>query len=302
MKIDRLMGILTLLLQNDTMTAPALASRFEVSRRTIMRDIETLCQAGIPIVTRQGGGGGISIMEGYKVQKNVLTKEERTWLAAGLQGLDSVSKTPLSKELLLKLAPEQDAAVSPAGCIYIDLASHYKDSLEEKIALLEQAVTKRRTVTFDYYYSKGTVQREVEPLQIEFRWQSWYLLGWCTDRQDFRRFKLGRLWNAAMTETSFVPRDLPADKVHATDAFSDQHTIQILFDKSVRFRLIEEYGPNCYEEQDEGLLSTLEYTNKAYIISWILGYGDLAEVLHPPEIRKELCHILKKATEKYRKT
>ena len=82
MKIDRLMGILTLLLQNDTMTAPALASRFEVSRRTIMRDIETLCQAGIPIVTRQGGGGGISIMEGYKVQKNVLTKEERTWLAA----------------------------------------------------------------------------------------------------------------------------------------------------------------------------------------------------------------------------
>ena len=86
------------------------------------------------------------------------------------------------------------------------------------------------------------------------------------------------------------------------DAFSDQHTIQILFDKSVRFHLIEKYGPNCYEEQDEGLLSTLEYTNKAYIISWILGYGDLAEVLHPPEIRKELCLILKKAAEKYRKT
>ncbi len=302
MKIDRLMGILTLLLQNDTITAPMLARRFEVSRRTIMRDIETLCQAGIPIVTRQGGGGGISIMEGYKIQKNVLTKEERTWLAAGLQGLDSVSKTPLSRELLLKLAPEHDAAVSPAGCIYIDLASHYKGSLEEKIALLEKAVTKRRTVTFDYYYSKGSVQREVEPHQIEFRWQSWYLLGWCTDRQDFRRFKLGRLWNAAMTETTFVPREIPAEKAHAIDAFSDQHTMQILFDKSVRFRLIEEYGPNCFEERDDGLLFTLEYTNKAYIFSWILGYGDLAEVLHPLEIRKKLYQILEKAAEKYRKT
>ena len=63
MKIDRLIGILSILLQKETVTAPALAEQFEVSRRTISRDIDTLCQAGIPIVTRQGVNGGISIMD-----------------------------------------------------------------------------------------------------------------------------------------------------------------------------------------------------------------------------------------------
>lgn len=76
MKIDRLIGILSILLQKETVTAPALAEQFEVSRRTISRDIDTLCQAGIPIVTRQGINGGISIMDGYTIDRTLLTGSE----------------------------------------------------------------------------------------------------------------------------------------------------------------------------------------------------------------------------------
>lgn len=75
MKLDRLLGILTLLLQNDRITTPYLAERFEVTRRTVSRDIDALCRAGIPIVTHQGFGGGISIAEGFRLDKSVLTGE-----------------------------------------------------------------------------------------------------------------------------------------------------------------------------------------------------------------------------------
>lgn len=76
MKIDRLIGILSILLQKEKTTAPFLAEKFEVSRRTINRDIEALCKAGIPIVTAQGQNGGISIMEGYKIDRTLLTSDD----------------------------------------------------------------------------------------------------------------------------------------------------------------------------------------------------------------------------------
>ena len=148
MKLDRLIGILTILLQNDKATAPELAKRFNVSRRTILRDIDTLGLAGIPVVTSQGGDGGISIMEGYKIHNSVLTTDELQTLVAGLKSIDSVSKKSNFESLMMKLAPT-DAMVSLTDSVVIDLSDHYKDSLEEKIALFKQAISERRTVRFD---------------------------------------------------------------------------------------------------------------------------------------------------------
>ena len=91
MKIDRLIGILSILLQEDKTTAPELAERFEVSRRTINRDIEDLCKAGIPVRTVQGTGGGISIMDGYRMDRTILTSRDMQMILAGLRSLDSVS-------------------------------------------------------------------------------------------------------------------------------------------------------------------------------------------------------------------
>ncbi|MDD4494501.1 MAG: YafY family protein [Eubacteriales bacterium] len=292
MKLDRLIGILTVLLQNDKSTAPELAKRYNVSRRTILRDIDTLCLAGIPIVTLRGGDGGISIMEGYKINKNVLTAEELQTLVIGLKSVDSVSKKSNFESLMTKLAPS-DAMISLSDSIVIDLSSHYKDSLSEKIALFKKAIADHKTVKFDYYYAKGEMSREIEPYFVEFRWNAWYVFGWCKLREDFRRFKLNRLWNFSLTDTTFTFHSVPPEKADAGYAFPEPYNVKILFDKSVRFRLIEDYGLNCYGETADGLLLSLDYTNKDYVFSWILGFGDKAKVLEPEEMRAEFASLVK---------
>lgn len=300
MKIDRLVGILTVLLQTDKTTAPVLAERFEVSRRTILRDIDSLCQAGIPIVTQRGSDGGISIMEGYKINKNVLTVDELNNLVAALKGLDSVSKTSNFESLITKLSPENNAMVSLTDSVIIDLSSHYKDSLSEKITLIKQAVNDNKIISFDYYYSKGKVRRHIGPYFIEFRWNAWYVFGWCKLREDFRRFKLNRLWDLKLTDEKFLPIPIPADKASGDNAFHEPYNMKILFDKSVRFRLVEDYGLNCYEETDDGLLLDFSYTNKDYVFSWILGFGDKAEILEPQDVRNGFADIAKSIAKKYK--
>ena len=299
MKVDRLIGIFTVLLQNEKTTAPALAERFGVSRRTILRDIDALCLAGIPVVTSRGGDGGISIMEGYKINKSVLTAEELQTLVAGLKSIDSVSKQSNFESLMSKLAPGE-AMVSLKDNVVIDLSSHYKDSLSEKIALFKQAIAEGRTVTFDYYYAKGEIPREIEPYFIQFIWSSWYVFGWCSLRQDFRRFKLNRLWNPALTEERFTLRPVPPGQADGGYAFPEPYNVKILFDKSVRFRLIESYGLNCYEEREDGLFLSLDYTNRDWTLSWILGFGDKAEILEPTDMREELAGIARNLFDLYK--
>jgi predicted DNA-binding transcriptional regulator YafY len=299
MKLDRLIGILTILLQTDKTTAPELARRFEVSRRTILRDIDALAMAGIPIVTARGGDGGVAIMDGYKINKSVLTADELQSLVAALKGLDSVSKRSNFESLMDKLAPG-NAIVSLAGSVVIDFSGYHKDSLSEKIALIKKAIAEHRPVSFDYYYAKGEVCREIEPYCLEFRWNAWYVFGWCREREDFRRFKLNRLWDAKLEDGRFTRRPVPEDKASAAGAFLEQHTVWLRFDPGVRFRLIEDYGLNCYEETEHSLLLTLDYANKDYILSWILGFGDKAEVLGPAELREEYMAIVKNMADKYR--
>jgi predicted DNA-binding transcriptional regulator YafY len=298
MKLDRLIGILTILLQTEKTTAPALARRFEVSRRTILRDIEALSMAGIPVVTARGGDGGISIMEGYKINKSVLMADELQALVAGLKGMDSISKQSHFESLMAKLAPS-NAMVSLTDSMIIDLSSHYKDSLSEKIELLKRAIAARRAVRFDYYYPKGEMPREIEPYIIQFKWSAWYVFGWCRLRQDFRRFKLNRLWNLVLTDDVFEPRHVPPEQASGDDAFPEQHSVTVLFDQSARFRLIEDYGPHCYEETGDGLLLSLDYSNKEWIFSWLLGFGDKAVILEPEDIRAEFAVLARNISARY---
>jgi predicted DNA-binding transcriptional regulator YafY len=298
MKLDRLIGILTLLLQHDKTTAPELAKRFGVSRRTILRDIDALDLAGIPIVTSRGGDGGISIMDGYKIKMNVLTTDELQTLMAGLQSVDSVSKTSQFEQLMTKLAPN-GAAVSLASSVVIDLSSHYKDSIADKINVFKQAIAERKTVAFDYYYPKGEIPREIEPYVVEFRWSSWYIFGFCRLRQEFRRFKLNRLWNYRITDHPYELRPIPPEKKDTGYDFPDPYNVKILFDKSVRFRLIDEYGLHSYEEREDGLLLSLDFTNHEYIYSWILSFGDKAKVIEPQEAVERFAEMAKNLFERY---
>ena len=205
MKLDRLVGILAILLQKEQVTAPQLADRFEVSVRTILRDLDVLSRAGIPIVTRQGSGGGISILEGYKLDRTLLTGREMQDILAGLRSLDSVNGTNRCQLLMEKISAGSSELMAGDASVLIDLSGWDKKGLTSKIELIRGAIDAGRELTFDYYSPAGEGRRRIEPYYLIFRWSSWYVWGWCTRRQDWRLFKLSRMWFLLWKDSGISP-------------------------------------------------------------------------------------------------
>lgn len=297
MKIDCLLGIITILLQRDQITAPELAKRFEVSRRTINRDIEDICRAGIPLVTTQGYGGGISIADGYKVDHALLTQEELQMLFSGLKGLDSVSERPYSTRLAEKLSGK---TIDIEDTMVIDLASHYQMSLTRKIVAIRDAIQNKQYISFRYYYEKGESNRTIEPYKLIFKWSAWYVWGCCLQRQDFRLFKLNRLWNLETGTDNFVPRELPPLEL---DQYFSENRIHLkaLFEKDQKYRLIEEYGPDCFQSSPEdSLLFERDFVSYSNMREWVLSFGSQVEVLEPEQLRADLRQQAEKILDKYK--
>ncbi|MCL2565076.1 MAG: YafY family transcriptional regulator [Defluviitaleaceae bacterium] len=293
MKIDRLLAILNILLQNDRVKAPYLAEKFEVSRRTISRDIDALCLAGIPIVTYQGANGGISIAEGFKLDKSILTADELSGIISAIKGIGSVSESARIERILDKLGANSEAVVSMYEPVVIDLASHYRGHLTFKIETIKQAIIERRIIKFDYFYEKGENKRCIEPYLIVFQWTSWYVLGFCLERMDWRLFKLARLWNLCLCDEKYILRDIPPEKRDWNSHLTDDIKLVALFDKSAKYQLIESYGMDSYRESAEGLRLEIGFTNKSYMISWLLGFGDKVKVLEPFYIAEEVRETAK---------
>lgn len=224
MKIDRLIGILSILLQEERTTAPELAERFEVSRRTIGRDIEDLCKAGIPIRTAQGSGGGISIMDGYRMDRTILTSKDMQMFLTGLRSLDSVSSSRYYGQLMEKLQTGASEFISGRNSMLIDLSSWYKGSLAPKIGAVQSAIENRNLLEFQYYAPSGESSRVIEPYYLVFQWSSWYVWGRkvsggdpscagrsdterCSGFKDYRLFKLNRMDGVKETDRRFVRRN-----------------------------------------------------------------------------------------------
>lgn len=301
MKTDRLIGILSILLQKDVVTAPELAEQFEVSRRTINRDIENLCKAGIPIVTRQGVNGGISIMENYKMDRTLLTNAEMQDILAGLRSLDSINGTKRYRQLMEKLSVGASDFMSGNQSVLIDLSSWYKDSLAPKIELIRSAIDNRRELNFFYYSPKGESKRRIEPYYLIFRWSSWYVWGWCREKQDFRLFKLNRMDKLEVSEIVYIKRPVPLPDLRNERIFPGNIRVKALFDASCKWRLVEEFGIDCFKTQEDGkLLFQADYTDRENLIAWLFTFGDKAEVLEPIAIREELRKLIKRMQEIYR--
>lgn len=289
MKVDRLVGILAMLLQRDSMTAPELAEHFEVSRRTINRDIESLCKAGIPVCTRQGVNGGISIMENYRLERTLLSTGEMREILAGLRGLDSVSGSRHYLQLMEKLCAGASRSVGGKDYIRIDLSSWYKGSLAPRIEQIQSAIEGRKILTFQYYAPGGESSRAIEPYYLVFRWSSWYVWGWCTEREDLRLFKLVRMEHVEVSDREFAEREIPTPDLSDERIFSGGIPVRALFSPDAKWRLIESFGPSCFMEQEDGrLLFEEEYTNEYDLLTWLLGFGDQAELLEPQSVREKL--------------
>ena len=301
MRMERLIGILSILLQREKVTAPELAEQFEVSRRTIQRDIESLCRAGIPVSTTQGAGGGISIVEGYRVDRTVLTAPEMQAILAGLRSLDSVSGTRRYTQLMEKLSAGTGGLVPGGAHMFIDLSSWYKTSLPPKIELIQGAMEQHRTIRFIYFSPKEESARTVEPCCLVFHWSTWYVWGWCRDRKDFRLFKLNR-----MTELTagapFEPRSAPLPNLEAERIFPAKYQVAVLFDPACRWRLVEEYGADRFTVEPDGRLRFIGgFPDADSVLSWVLTFGDKAELLEPQKLREQLRELTETLACRYRK-
>lgn len=300
MKIDRLIGILSILLQEEKTTAPELARRFEVSRRTINRDIEDLCKAGIPIHTVQGAGGGIGIMEGYRMDRTILTSRDMQMILTGLRSLDSVSGSSYCGQLMEKIKTGSSEFVSGKDSMLIDLSSWYKSSLAPKIGTIQKAIEDRHVLAFRYYAPAGEGDRMVEPYYLVFRWSNWYMWGWCLGREDFRLFKLNRMDRLEDSGQEYICRDAPLPDLSAEKIFPGGIRVKALFSPDVKWRLVEEFGPGCFTENEDGrLLFTGDYTGRDNLVTWILTFGGKAEILEPVFIREEIRRIAEETLKIY---
>ncbi len=302
MKIDRLIVILSILLQKDSVSAPYLAEKCEVSRRTINRDIEDLCKAGIPIVTRQGVNGGISIMENFKIDKTLLTNSDMQAIFAGLKSLDSVSGTNQYRCLMEKFLTDEYETGSDSH-ILIDLSGWDRSAVSQKIDILKSAMENHTKVTFTYFSPSGESARKAEPYQIIFQWSNWYLWAFCTDRQDYRMFKLSRMTELKCTDEVFQERENGEFKRQDRWNRCDEIKAVVKFDKSAKWRVIDDFGAErlLYDGNGDIVINSV-WSDKQSFFYNILSFGDKAEILEPLEYRTGFSAFLEKILEKYHQT
>lgn len=303
MKLDRLIGILSILLQQEKVTAPYLAEKFEVSRRTINRDIDSLCMAGIPIATAQGANGGIFIAQGYKVDKTFLTNPELQDILAGLKSLDSVANTDRYGSLVRKLNVCENEIRTADSSIVINLGSWYLDTLTPKIQALREAIRLRRVVTFRYLSPHSDATRSVRPYTLVFQWASWYLWGYCLLRGGWRMFKLNRMQDLQTEQETFEREQVAPPTFDPDRIFPARIEAVLRIHPSYCWKVSDEYGPGSFSRQSDGsLIFRFGFADRENLFSWIMSFCGGAELLEPAALREEFGQLLTRLSEQYRST
>lgn len=299
MQVHRMFEIIYLLMHKKTLTAKELADQFEVSPRTIYRDIDTLCEAGIPIYTTKGKGGGIRLVDSYILNKSILSEKEQEEILSSLYGLHAVSGD--TEQVLSKLSGLFNKT-SPSW-IEVDLSQWGADD-SGKYQLLRTAILQQRVIVFDYYNSYGQFsRRRVEPLQLWFKHKTWYLRAYCTDKEAVRLFKLTRMKRLEQLEDIFEECPLLRTDGLLPDPPSRQTpSIQLVLriDASQAYRVFDEFEEEqITKEQDGSWLVTVEYPEDEWVYGYLMSYGPYAEVLAPAHIRDMLKERLQLAANRY---
>lgn len=299
MQINRLFEIVYILLDKKTITAKELANRFEVSIRTIYRDIDTLSASGIPIYTIKGKGGGISILADFILNKSLLSQQEQTEILSSLQSLHAV-KVPDLEPVLNKLSTLFNK--QGLNWIDVDFSRWGSDSSErEKFNLLKTGILHKVLVTFDYFSSYGEkTLRTIEPLKLIFKSQSWYLYGFCRVKQDFRFFKITRIKNLCCSNDTFN-RDLPNDIWDKSDAYNHRLIKLVLkIEAKMAYRIYDEFEEECITKNTDGTFTaTTIFPEDEWVYSYVLSYGNYAEVLAPKHIREIIKRKFTEGLNKY---
>lgn len=288
-QIHRLFEIVYLLLSRKTMTAGELAVHFEVSKRTILRDIDVLSAAGVPVYTTQGKGGGISIMEHYVLGRGLLSEEEQSQILMALQGL-SATEHAAANRLLEKLGAIFEKANT--DWIEVDFSRWGQGAADnQRFALLREAIIHQRAVAFEYVGTSGERSaRTAYPLKLVFKSKAWYLQAFCVDRQDYRVFRLSRMLQLRNTQEFFARSAYAPPPIESSETPPESMVaLELAFPAHVAWRLYDEFDDGAIEAGDDGRLYVrTSLPEDAWLYGFLLSFGRDMRVIAPAHVRENL--------------
>nr|WP_306812829.1 YafY family protein [Paenibacillus soyae] len=280
-----------MLLNNEILSASELADKYGVSQRTIYRDIETICAAGIPVVSYQGANGGYGIMEEYKMDRSLLGSYDVGSLVTLLQSMSSVFQDERASETIRRLQTIQGGQKSSSLNMDIGSRPFYRKSLQ----LLRDAINERKVIRFLYVNAKNErLEREVEPVQLLYRYDAWYLFGYCREREDYREFRLSRMTDLKALGLHFTANHKTREELPRPEAMPDRKTITVVLriSASSLARALDQLHIAEKQFHEDGRATLRFEVDERSLTNWlpaiILSLGEDAEVLEPPALREHL--------------
>lgn len=298
MRESRLFRIVYYLLQNGKATAPELAQKFEVSIRTIYRDIDSISSAGIPIYATQGKGGGISILNDYTLDKSLFSEQEQEQMLTALQGMIATTEKN-SNELLTKL--NGLFQIKSTNWIEVDFSDWaHRTPQQNTFNIIKEAIFQKRVISFCYFSGKGNKEkRNVRPIRLVFKSKSWYLYSFCLLRNDYRFFKLTRIKELEMLSETFT-QDFTPTKIEKQIQVENTVAVKLKFDRQAAFRVYDEFTDNITEDSQGNLYVQIELPDNGVLYSYVMSFSDSVEIIEPQSIREQMKKRLQKMQEKYR--
>ena len=286
MKESRLFRILYYILENGRTSAPVLAKQFEVSVRTIYRDIDVISSAGIPIYVTPGRNGGVQIHKNYILNRAMLTDNEKQEILSALQSTSLVNALPGNATLTKLSALFQQPS---DNWFEVDFSRWgIKSQDDTSFSLLKKAILSHHAVKIVYVNTNGQkTERTVYPLKMVFKARQWYLKAFCVNKNDFRLFKMSRMLKLHLLSETFVPMEYPNP---IDDLQKTYPKTVLLFPKEMAYRVYDEFEATEIKEIENGsLLVSVEMPQDNWLIGYLLSFGSTVEILEPSWLRKALA-------------
>lgn len=310
MKIERLLKLLFYLLNNKRVKIVDLSNYLDVSRRTIFRDIDTLTLAGFPIITHQGHGGGVELMDGYKFDKSILSEADISNVMVALNGLKNLGDNQKLEYLINKIVPKNHETSINDSDIYIDLSSWFvKDDSQELLLDIRKAINEHFFVEIDYHSASSYSKRTIEPYKLIFKYDDWYLLAYCMKRFAFRVFKLNRISAYSIEEKNFVPKAITEKEINIAipnkqsilNKEHEKYEIVLEFDLKEKEFIIGVLGAmNISERNQKGMIMF-----ESYSLDWVehivISLEDKVKVIEPLQLREQVVQKIEKMSKIYKK-
>lgn len=297
MQESRLFKILYHLLDKGQATAPELAEKFEVSVRTIYRDIDALSGAGIPVYTETGRNGGIHLLNDFVLDKTILSETEKQEILAALQSIHITRNMDGSRTLQKLSALFQ---LHSENWLEVDFSRWGNPGYDnETFELLKSAVIRRRNVKLRYAGSYEVIrERTVQPYKLVYKAKAWYLQAFCTEKQDWRIFKLNRILDLEVLEEGFSQLNPPGP----IETFEGEYPkVTLRFPKEMSYRVYDEFDKTQIQRQENGdLIVSANMPEDPWLIGFLLSFGTRVDILSPAHLKEAVAEQAKLIYEKNR--